>query len=579
MKKISKFFIKKNLMIGRSKLLTQNTFALKKRTQSIKAFYANCLSLIKKLNLIRKQSNIYNNNYFTAIPRKMESVLKEENKIEEKAKNYEFKSEPLLQNTNSLNNLYPNLIEESLNKVLQVEYTIQEKEWRKDKKIYNTDSQKEVWKRKEEQYSIKSNYSNNRSKDNRYCQFKHNNQYDINHRNKIYFAENELKNYEIDNTNSQKEEKFNITEGDFTVIANARKEYYNDKNNKNFNSSYLYSQKGSNKQFKKNLYYEENRKTLKHPYNQHQRNLFNKSNDYISDNFYNLNSFSYHEKNHHPANKEKVASKHEHEAKLEENNSELDLVEKTKFENVNEYDDYFLKEPEELNTEGNDTKTFTKNYKQNLNYHNNKDGEYDYNISYNEKFSCSEKNKFNPNSKKPPEKTHFINIPILDESFISEYKKFCDFIQTQKELKDFHPGLLQKPGKLHFTICVLSLGEDQAQIDKVHKILADMRSEFQTQSEGSLKFNFDGYSTMGSATDCRVVYSKIKEDDYNFEKLSEIINMIIKRFVEEGVLSKKDLSKSHINYNWKKDFYSIKVHMTLLNVLFLNKILKKNRIG
>ncbi len=174
------------------------------------------------------------------------------------------------------------------------------------------------------------------------------------------------------------------------------------------------------------------------------------------------------------------------------------------------------------------------------------------------------------------EKTHFINIPILDEIFIEEYIKLCEFIKS-KNLKDFQHELLQKPGKLHFTICVLNLGDDREKIDKVHKIMQSLNADFQILTNNNLKYNFDGFSSMSETKECRVVYSKLKVDE-NYRILSNIINLIIKKFVEEGIIIKKDLNKNHINYDKKNDFYSIKIHMTLLNVLFLNKILKKKKM-
>jgi len=173
-------------------------------------------------------------------------------------------------------------------------------------------------------------------------------------------------------------------------------------------------------------------------------------------------------------------------------------------------------------------------------------------------------------------KTHFINIPILDEYFLEEYKKFCEFISSQN-IKNFQPEMLQKPGKLHFTVCVLDLGEDPHKIQKVHTILENLNSEIKYISNGDLTYNFDGFNTMGKVEDCRVVYSKIKED-INYEKLCKIINLIISKFVQEGIMNKQELSQSHITYNKKQNFYSIKVHMTLLNILFMNKILKKKQI-
>lgn len=125
------------------------------------------------------------------------------------------------------------------------------------------------------------------------------------------------------------------------------------------------------------------------------------------------------------------------------------------------------------------------------------------------------------------------------------------------------------------TVCVLDLGQDIEKIDLVHKLLSELSSEISNIAKGSLNFNFESYDTMGSQNSARVIYAKMIEDE-NFSKLSEIIHLIIKTLVENNILDKNKLSDLHIKYDNKDDKYRIKLHMTLLNVLFLNKVLKKN---
>jgi hypothetical protein len=174
--------------------------------------------------------------------------------------------------------------------------------------------------------------------------------------------------------------------------------------------------------------------------------------------------------------------------------------------------------------------------------------------------------------------THFINIPILDSDFIDAYKKFTEEILLSHEkcnILDFYPELLQKSGKLHMTICVLDLGQDKEKIDLVHKLMSDISGQISHIANGSLNYNFETYDSMGSQNSARVIYAKMIEDQH-FHKLSEIIHLIIKTLVENNILDKKKLSDTHIQYDHKDEKYKIKLHMTLMNVLFLNKILKKN---
>jgi hypothetical protein len=82
---------------------------------------------------------------------------------------------------------------------------------------------------------------------------------------------------------------------------------------------------------------------------------------------------------------------------------------------------------------------------------------------------------------------------------------------------------------------------------------------------------------MGEINKCSVVYYNLKKDE-NFKKLEDIINIIIHELVKKEILNEYEIKNSHIFYNKKKDFFSINIHMTLLNVLFLNKILKKKKL-
>jgi hypothetical protein len=172
-------------------------------------------------------------------------------------------------------------------------------------------------------------------------------------------------------------------------------------------------------------------------------------------------------------------------------------------------------------------------------------------------------------------KSHFINIPILDTSFIDGYVKFMEVFKTSN-VNNFYPELLQKPGKLHMTVCTLDIGEDDEKIQKVHKILLDLQPEIKKLVDGKVFFNFEKFETMEKVTSTRVVYAKMIEDEY-YQKLEEVIHLILKTLIEQSIIDKNKLNEVHIDYDKDKDRYSIKLHMTLLNVMFLNKILKKTR--
>ena len=72
----------------------------------------------------------------------------------------------------------------------------------------------------------------------------------------------------------------------------------------------------------------------------------------------------------------------------------------------------------------------------------------------------------------------------------------------------------------------------------------------------------------------RVVYGKMKEDE-SYYKLTKVIHLIIKTLVDAGFIDKDKLADNHIEFI--NGQYSITLHLTLLNVTFWNKILKKQK--
>lgn len=170
---------------------------------------------------------------------------------------------------------------------------------------------------------------------------------------------------------------------------------------------------------------------------------------------------------------------------------------------------------------------------------------------------------------------HFIMIPFEEENFLSNYKELCNKLISENP-KNFNKGLLQKPTKLHFSVIQLELNEDEELIKRVISVLDNIQEEIKNISEGNLTFNFEKFDVMDSIEKTRVVYAKMYEDE-NFKKLNNIIDLVIRSLINEGIIKddKNSLDKYYINYS--NGFYSIKLHLTLLNTTFLNKILKKEK--
>ena len=174
-----------------------------------------------------------------------------------------------------------------------------------------------------------------------------------------------------------------------------------------------------------------------------------------------------------------------------------------------------------------------------------------------------------PNNKFPPR--HFIMIPFEDENFIKDYKELCDLLEKEKP-KEYDFELLQKPGKLHTSVIVLDLKNDPNEVSKIESILDKIHPKMKELADGGITFNFDDYDVFDSKERTRVVFAKMKEDE-SYRKIELIIDLIIKTLIKEGVISRNDIESYHISF--EQNLYKIVLHLTLLNTMFLNKILKK----
>lgn len=167
---------------------------------------------------------------------------------------------------------------------------------------------------------------------------------------------------------------------------------------------------------------------------------------------------------------------------------------------------------------------------------------------------------------------HFIMIPLEEESFIESYKNFCEYLK-QNNPQGYDKRLLQKPLKLHFSVVILNLNEEQSKIDKVKNILKSIQPKLKNISQSRIEFEFEKFNFLGNnINNSRVVYAEMKKNE-SFELLNQVINEIIKELIKENIIDENELSK----YNITKEngVYSILLHLTLMNITFFNKVTKQ----
>lgn len=183
--------------------------------------------------------------------------------------------------------------------------------------------------------------------------------------------------------------------------------------------------------------------------------------------------------------------------------------------------------------------------------------------------------KQNRDNDKP---THFINLPILETQFIDKYSIFKkDVVSNYYENDEYYAQLPQKEGKLHFTVCVLTLESDE-EVERTEATLVKLFKDdtFKSQLKDlSLILNPSTFKSMQNKLDrCRVIYLDVVEDEGK-RSIQKIIHRIIDSLVQAQILYDEALEKSHITFNKSKGIYESVLHLTLFNVLFMNKYEKK----
>ena len=170
---------------------------------------------------------------------------------------------------------------------------------------------------------------------------------------------------------------------------------------------------------------------------------------------------------------------------------------------------------------------------------------------------------------------HFIMIPFEDPNFIDSYDNFCGTLKSYNP-KNFDEDLLQKPSKLHISVLIFDLHGDQTKVSKICTIMKEIQGEIKKFSNGELTYNFAGYGAFDSFKNARVVYGKMAED-HNYGKLEQIVDLVIKKLLKEGIIYESELNDLHVKKEGSESypFYKIEMHLTLLNATFLNKVLKK----
>ncbi|CAI2372079.1 unnamed protein product [Moneuplotes crassus] len=162
--------------------------------------------------------------------------------------------------------------------------------------------------------------------------------------------------------------------------------------------------------------------------------------------------------------------------------------------------------------------------------------------------------------------THFVAIPVEDETVVTNLVQLQD--KLLEEYADvLYPGWKMPPGRLHFTLFVMSLIEEE-KIAEAMETLNQLQPKLKEMiEETKFELDLDGISAFtgkdGGST--RVLFAKLKKDE-NLTLLEKIADTIIKGFIEDGVLKESDLDFQKLNAD--TGMYELNFHLTLFNVKY-----------
>ena len=170
---------------------------------------------------------------------------------------------------------------------------------------------------------------------------------------------------------------------------------------------------------------------------------------------------------------------------------------------------------------------------------------------------------------------YFLMIPLEKEDFIKTFNEMIQKLEKEKP-KNFDKNLLINPQKLHLTLVVLDINENKEKTEQIKSIINELIPKIKEIIDNEFIFNFDKYDCFDSAKKAKVIFAKMLEDE-NHYKLKLITHLIIKGLIEGNILHKNNLKNLNIfeEYSDSELIYTIKFHVTLLNLKYLNRALKE----
>ncbi|XP_055374465.1 activating signal cointegrator 1 complex subunit 1 [Condylostylus longicornis] len=152
--------------------------------------------------------------------------------------------------------------------------------------------------------------------------------------------------------------------------------------------------------------------------------------------------------------------------------------------------------------------------------------------------------------------THFVNVPFNNTAIMESYKRFRNEVITHQNLTGLDPNFFIQPEKLHLTLTVLSLIDDNDRL-MASQILNECEKTFIRQilkkNDGEIYLHLKGLEIMNDdPSSVEVLYGVVKS-----EGLQEIADGILDLFCKNNLTQRKT--------------DNVKLHVTLINSKFSQK--------
>lgn len=152
-----------------------------------------------------------------------------------------------------------------------------------------------------------------------------------------------------------------------------------------------------------------------------------------------------------------------------------------------------------------------------------------------------------------PRFTHFLSISFATAEIKDNFLKFKNEVLNDQDLTDIDELLFQRPEKLHLTLLMLALHDDQDKL-RAQECLQNCRDVI----GDDLQVKLAGIKSMNdNSSAVNVLYARVDS-----ERLQDIGNKLAKRFEDEQLVEKAD---------------DVKLHVTLMNTTFKERATRKRK--